>query len=132
MDSFVAALGDDFYADAEEIRNAIGRGYYIPMGFKIDLFPLGRDAYSVESFQRRRLEPTNSFGPESVTCSVATAEDTILQGYRLGGEISGRQWNDLRGILQVQDTRLDLAYLRHWAPALKVADLLERLLAEPR
>jgi len=64
---------------------------------------------------------------------VATAEDTILrklEWYRARGETSERQWNDLRGVLKVSGPRLDLAYLRHWAPFLKVDDLLERLLAE--
>ena len=31
---------------------------------------------------------------------------------------------------KVSGPRLDLAYLRHWAPYLKVYDLLEQLLAE--
>jgi hypothetical protein len=64
---------------------------------------------------------------------VATAEDTILrklEWYRAGGETSERQWNDLRGVLKVSGPHLDLVYLRHWAPFLKVDDLLERLLAE--
>jgi hypothetical protein len=64
---------------------------------------------------------------------VATAEDTILrklEWYRAGGETSERQWNDLRGVLKISGARLDLAYLRQWAPFLKVEDLLDRLLAE--
>jgi hypothetical protein len=138
VDSFVNALGQDFYADPDDIRNALRRGssanlIHIPMGFKIDLFPLGRDAYSQQSFNRRRQLPANSFGPQPVTCSIATPEDTILrklEWYRQGGETSERQWNDLRGILQIRGDELDLSYLREWAPTLKVADLLERLLAE--
>ena len=64
---------------------------------------------------------------------MATAEDTILcklEWYRPGGETSERQWNDLRGVLKVSGPRLDLGYLRQWAPYLKVDDLLERLLGE--
>jgi hypothetical protein len=34
------------------------------------------------------------------------------------------------GVLAVQRDRLDLAYLRRWADALEVADLLERALAK--
>lgn len=45
-----------------------------------------------------------------------------------GGETSERQWNDLRGVLKISGPRLDLGYLRQWAPYLKVDDLLERLL----
>ena len=64
---------------------------------------------------------------------VATAEDTVLnelRWYRAGGETSERQWNDLRGILRVSGSRLDLAYLNTWAPRRGIADLLERLLHE--
>lgn len=62
-----------------------------------------------------------------------TVEDTILrklEWYRARGEASERQWSDLRGVLKVSGPRLDLDYLRHWAPFLKVKDLLERLLVE--
>ena len=51
-------------------------------------------------------------------CVVATAEDTVLrklEWYRAGGESSERQWNDLRGILQVNSTQLVLDYLRKLA-----------------
>ena len=63
----------------------------------------------------------------------ATPEDTILrklEWYRAGGETSERQWNDLRGVLQVSGAHLDREYLCQWARYLKVGDLLERLLAE--
>ena len=82
------------------------------------------------------VHPTVEVGPPSKSetwKAVATAEDTILrklEWYRAGGETSERQWNDLRGVLKVSGPRLDLAYMRHWAPYLKVDDLLERLLAE--
>jgi hypothetical protein len=41
-----------------------------------------------------------------------------------------RRWIDLKGILAVQQTRLDLAYLRQWAAYLKVDDLLEKLITD--
>jgi hypothetical protein len=100
--------------------------------FKVDIFPLKSDAYSRESFARRRFEQSKSFGAP-IECAVATAEDTILSKllwYRAGGETSERQWNDLRGIRMVSGSVLDYEYLRKWAEYLKVADLLEELLAE--
>jgi hypothetical protein len=48
----------------------------------------------------------------------------------MGGEESDRQWRDILGIIKTQGERLDLAYLRQWAAALSVADLLEKVLAE--
>ena len=45
-----------------------------------------------------------------------------------GGEVSDRQWRDVVGIVRVQGTRLDRAYLTRHAPTLGVSDLLERTL----
>ena len=62
---------------------------------------------------------------------VESAEDVILnklRWYRLGNEISERQWNDVLGVLKVQAGVLDLTYLRQWAVTLGLSDLLERAL----
>ena len=62
-----------------------------------------------------------------------TPEDIALaklEWYRLGNEVSDRQWTDILGVFKVQGGALDLAYLRRWAAPLGVADLLERALAE--
>ena len=48
----------------------------------------------------------------------------------MGGEVSDRQWNDILGVIKVQDTHLDMAYLQRWAANLKVADLLELALVD--
>lgn len=63
--------------------------------------------------------------------SIVSAEDVILnklEWYRMGGEVSDRQWGDVLGVLKVQGTNIDLPYLRRWAAALNVADLLEQAL----
>jgi hypothetical protein len=138
IEEFAGMLRQDFYADPFMIREALRRGrsfnlIHLPTTFKIDVFPLRSDAYSQASFARRRYEQSLSFGPEPIECAVASAEDTILrklEWYRAGGETSERQWNDMRGVLKISGPRLDRAYMREWAPVLKVDDLLERLLAE--
>ena len=64
---------------------------------------------------------------------VASPEDTLLaklEWYRLGGEVSDRQWRDILGVMKVRAGDLDVGYLQKWAPALGVADLLERALGE--
>jgi hypothetical protein len=64
-----------------------------------------------------------------VTVRFASPEDTLLHKlvwFRLGDEISDRQWGDVLGVLRVQGERLDQAYLDAWATSLGVADLLER------
>jgi hypothetical protein len=102
-------------------------------GYKFDLFPLGQDEYSQTEFQRRAFREIQAFPTGAIECALASAEDNVLlklDRYRRGNETSERQWNDLRGILKVNATRLDLPYLRKWAPHLRVADLLEKLLLE--
>jgi hypothetical protein len=69
----------------------------------------------------------------SDTNPVASPEDTILhklEWYRVGQEISERQWKDVLGVIRVQDKRLDREYLRKWAAMLGLDDLLTRALSE--
>jgi hypothetical protein len=64
---------------------------------------------------------------------VHPPEDILLQKlrwYRLGAEVSDRQWRDVAAIVRVQGARLDRAYLREGANILGVSDLLERALGE--
>jgi hypothetical protein len=138
VDEFAWLLKPDFYADPITIREALARKrsfnlIHYASTFKIDIFPLRNDSYSRVSFARREFDQSSSFGPKPIECAVASAEDTILrklEWYRAGGETSERQWNDLRGVVRVSGAKLDREYMRHWAEYLKVADLLDRLLAE--
>ncbi len=50
--------------------------------------------------------------------------------YRLGGEVSDRQWRDILGVMKVRAGELDLDYLRKWVAELHVGDLLHRALKE--
>ncbi len=63
----------------------------------------------------------------------ASPEDTILnklEWYKMGGEVSDRQWNDILGVLKVQGAALDMNYLQRWAAVLDVTDLLESALVD--
>jgi hypothetical protein len=65
--------------------------------------------------------------------TVSSAEDTVLrklEWYKIGGQVSERQWLDVLGVLRIQGERLDRDYLEYWAEELELADLLERALAE--
>jgi len=128
------ALSSQFYIEASSIHDAIQhRGsfnvIYLEQGFKVDIFlPKSREFDNVQ-LSRRVLEMF-SHDPDRYAY-VASAEDSVLaklEWYRKGNEVSDRQFNDILGILKVRAADTDLAYLRHWAPIIGVADLLERAL----
>src|SRR5580658_5788545 len=135
-DSLASKLNTDFYADAGQMRDALrfGRSFnaiHFATGFKIDVFPLRKDAFHEGEMARskKRVWEVDSTG--SVELQVASAEDTILEKlvwYKRGGQISDRQWSDILGVATTR--QLDREYLREWAPRLGVGDLLERLFDE--
>ena len=132
----VSTLGSEFYADEQAIRQAIDAKrhfnlIHIETGFKVDVFVAKAGGFDDKQLERRQLEVVTS-SPER-KAYLATPEDTIiakLNWYRLGNEISDRQWQDVIGIIKVQGDNLDLIYLRQWAKNLNVLDLMEDALAE--
>jgi len=132
----VAALSGEFYADAEMMRDAIQHHgcfnlIHFETAFKVDIFVRKPRAFDGMQLERRRASVIATEPDESVY--VISPEDTILaklEWYRMGGEVSGRQWRDILGVLKTRAGELDLAYLRQWALTLNVGDLLERALAE--
>jgi hypothetical protein len=127
-----AALGSDWYADPEQIRDALlaGRPFnviYIPTAYKIDIFP-ATNAFDFSEIQR--ATPAD-FAP-GLSVPVASTEDCLLAKlcwYRNGGEISGRQWSDIAGIVATNPA-LDRSYLDLWSARLGVTGLLEKALSE--
>jgi hypothetical protein len=130
-DPLRAALGDGWYVDSEQIRQALAAGrafnlIHISSMQKFDIFPAVSEFHMSELARARRLE-VDYFGDRRV-CPVATAEDVLLaklQWYRAGGEVSERQWIDIAGILAA-NRNLDFAYLREWAARLGLEPLLRR------
>lgn len=133
---FVKALQGEFYLDDEMIAESIQRNssfniIHRETMFKVDVF-IPRPRPFLQSQLGRAQKQTFTFDTE-VSAKFASPEDTILsklEWYRLGGEVSDRQWRDILGVLKIRAGELDLEYLRKWANELKVADLLERSLTE--
>jgi hypothetical protein len=99
--------------------------------FKIDVFVSKGRPFDREAAARARAQAIDET-PDAPRFPVASPEDTVLaklEWFRLGGETSERQWWDAVGVLKVTPD-VDRAYLRHWAAALGVADLLDRALTD--
>jgi len=136
--AFAARLQADFYLDEEAMRRAVERRSHFNLihhatGFKVDLFVSGASAFDRAEMERAAPYPLGEDPPRSIR--IKSAEDTLLRKlawYRLGGEVSDRQWNDILGIVRTQAGRLDLPYLLTWATPLDVADLLDRALRPER
>lgn len=131
----VIRLQTDYYIDEDMIRDAIKRRssfnvIHLETMLKVDVYIPRSRLFDQEELRRVQqevlLEGTRPL-------NVASPEGTILnklEWYRMGGEVSDRQWNDILGVLKVQGNHLDMAYLQRWAANLKVTDLLERALVD--
>jgi hypothetical protein len=132
ISDFIALLGDAYYADAGMIREAVSRRasfniVHQATMFKVDVFVMRGDSYSRDEVKRGIVVAVET-GHGVRDIRFATAEDTVLQKlvwFKLGGEISERQWNDVLGVLRVQP-ELDEAYLDTWADLFDVMPLLSR------
>ena len=134
VEPFLTALGQGFHADDHALRRAVRQRssvnlFHRATSTKVDLFIAGGSPLDRQGMQRRvRLQVASE--PDRFLY-VYTPEDILLQKlrwYRLGGEVSDRQWRDILGIVLVQENRLDEEYLRDGARLLDVPDLLDRAL----
>jgi hypothetical protein len=137
VEALTNALSQEFYVDAGMIRDAIRRSasfnvVHLATMFKADVFIARDDAWSREEMARARTQELDTTEGK-VTIRFASAEDTLLHKlvwYRLGNQVSDRQWSDIAGVLKVQADSLDFEYLDLWAHRLNVSDLLSRARAE--
>jgi len=133
---FIAGLQNEFFIDEEMVADAVQRNssfniIHRDSMFKVDVFIPSPRPFQKSQIARAQRQ-TFDLEPE-ISANFASAEDTILsklEWYRLGNEVSDRQWRDILGVLKTREGELDLDYLRKWASELKVTDLLERALQE--
>jgi len=133
VEALANSIAGEFYVEAGMIRDAIQRRasfnvVHLATMFKADIFIPPGDPWSHQELSRARGEQFDT--PDgTVRIRFASAEDTLLHKlvwYRLGNEVSDRQWGDVLGVLKVQSGSLDRDYLELWARLLNVSDLLGR------
>ena len=136
LQPFVLALQDEFYMDTEMIAESIQHHssfniIHRESMFKVDVF-IPHPRPFLQSQLARAQKQTFLFESE-ISAKFSSPEDVILaklERYRLGGEVSERQWRDILGVLKTRAGKLDLEYVRKWANELRISDLLECALRE--
>jgi hypothetical protein len=136
ISELAASLEPEFYVDAEMIRNSLDdytcfNLIHLETMFKVDVFPLKQRSFDLNQMARRI--PLLIGDEPKVRMFFSTAEDIILakmEWYRAGGETSDRQWQDILGVLKLQNDRLDFQYLQKWADRLGLLDLYQRAVPE--
>lgn len=134
LDRLVAAVKDEYYVSAEMARDAVLRHssfnlIHLATGMKVDLFPLSNDPLDVRQLAGRQQVDV----APGVSVWVGAPADQVLRKlrwYRLGGDVSERQWRDVLSILRVQGSRIDREQLLIDAGPLDLADLVARAIDE--
>ena len=130
-------LSGTYYADADMIAEAVAmrRSFnviHLETMMKVDVFVLKERPYDRQAFARVRQESMVA-GEGAALYDFSSPEDIVLSKlvwFRLGGETSERQWNDVLNVLKVQAGAMETAYLRKWAAELAISDLLKRVMEE--
>lgn len=136
IQSLLELMARDFYIDETMIREAIENNssfnvIHLDSMQKVDIFLLSSQPLAQEEMQRRQ-QLLITENPEKFAW-LASAEDIVLQKliwYRLGGNVSDRQWRDVLGVLKVQADKLDLNYLNKWAKTLELEELMLQALQQ--
>jgi len=128
-------LGIRYCVDASVRRAVRDRSSFNPiheeMLVKADIYVAPDDRLHRDQFDRSRRVALRA-DPDSEV-QLASPEDVVihkLRWYRMGGDVSDRQWRDVLGVLKVQGHRLDCAYLARTATELGLSDLLARAFSE--
>ena len=132
VDAFVSAVEPDFHVMEESIRRAVrDRSSFNLIHeetlVKADVYVPPDDWIQQAQLERsRRVALRAEVGSE---VELASPEDVVIQKlrwYEMGGRVSDRQWRDILGVLKVQGSRLDQAYLDRAATTLGLTELMTR------
>jgi hypothetical protein len=131
VDALLAQLTSAYAIDEQTIREAIGTRTAFDMIHIASLVKVRVSLMQNNDYQeaiRQRLQKHVLFENGFTVC-VASPEDVILTQlleYRANREIADDQWNEILGVLKVQGSTLDFAYLNRWASESRLSDLLKR------
>ena len=123
------ALGPEFIVDPQVRFESITLGTHYVVShpdsdFDIDLFLLRNDEHGHLSFSRRQRIAFDR--GETYICTPEDFVITKLQWARTG--LRGKDIEDARSVLAVQQRKLDLPYIRRWCAQHGTHELLEKTL----
>jgi len=132
-----AILQHEYYIDPDVIMQAIDRKssfnlIHLSTMMKIDIFVLKDRPFDRQAFKRKKIDSLGE-KPDISSFYFSSEEDVIiskLEWFKLGGEVSERQWKDLIGVLKIQGKKLDFNYLQKWTEDLGLSTLLARAINE--
>jgi hypothetical protein len=135
--AFVGRLGKDYYADEEVAADAARRRSSFNVidqrsFVKVDVFVPARGPMGTGQLDR---SIALDVFPNARALPILGPEDTILQKlrwFRVGGEVSDRQWRDIVSVLRISGARLDDTYLDDVAATDDLTDLLRRAREDSR
>jgi hypothetical protein len=137
VEPFARAIESSFFVDRDMAADAIAHRsefnvVHLPTMFKVDVFVPGLDLMTRRQLARARRIVLDEAGRSLV---VASPEDVVaqkLRWFRLGGDVSDRQWRDVLGVLKITGPSIDITYLEETCELLEVGDLLRRAREEAR
>ena len=130
-------LENDYYIEEGMIKEAIRNKssfnlIHLETVLKIDVFIYKDDPYQRNAIQRK-LKDTIEEDNSDAIFYFSSPEDIIINKliwYKMGGEVSDRQWLDVTGVIKVQGNSLDKNYLKEWSQKLKIVELLNKAFNE--
>ena len=133
VELLVDELQSEYYLSSSAIIDAIERVscfhlIHLSSSFKVDVFIFKNRDFDKASMTRAKLGKVDSQSEFEVP--IASAEDTILsklEWFRLGNEVSERQWDDVVRVMKVLGDHANHEYLMRTAANLNVEDLLQKL-----
>ncbi|MBV9228047.1 MAG: hypothetical protein JOZ18_01950 [Chloroflexi bacterium] len=127
----MAHLQKDYHIDEQAIYQAVQQRtafsmIHLDTLLKVDVIISRSRPFTEE--MRSRVQ-WNILDQSHAPFPLVSPEDIVLVKLEHHGKaerVPDDQWNDILGVLKVQGSSLDLAYLEKWASCLDVADLLNQ------
>ena len=136
VNRLVEACRADYYIDEQMVRDSMRDSssfniIHFESGFKVDFFVNGTTLLDRRQMQLRERRPVEEF--ENLEVWIAPPSEQILRKlwwYRMGMEVSDRQWRDVMFMLMQQRDVVDRDELRRVGAEAGIGDLVIRALRQ--